>query len=326
MTSGVNMHEPICFSVVIPAYNRESTICRAIESVLAQEYNSSEIIVVDDGSRDNTRKVVESYSGRVRYIYQENRGVAAARNRGVDEAKYEWIAFLDSDDYWLPHHLKRIGKAIIVTGGKASLYFSDCLLSSAGGETLHWELCGFKILEELEVRDDPSEWGMMQRQPFLTPSCVIRRRSYLGVGGIPQRMVTREDTLLFHKLCFTGPACAVSGVGAVILIDSIRNNRLTVALNSSTATYWECTILLYKELLRYSAKMRYEHRNQIIEELIDSYLNLARKLLKKKQLRGAIVNLIGAVGVNPSLSARMGIRMVKKYYANRVRKLRYDKG
>src|SRR5713101_4378980 len=87
-------------SAVIPTYNRGHIVGRAIESALGQELAPSEIIVVDDGSVDNTRSVVESYGQAVRYVRQSNRGVSAARNRGVKEAAYEWIAFLDSDDFW----------------------------------------------------------------------------------------------------------------------------------------------------------------------------------------------------------------------------------
>jgi len=81
--------EEIQISAVIPVYNREKTIARAIESVLAQEYPPAEIIVIDDGSKDATREIVQKYGDKVRYVYQDNAGVAAARNRGVSEAKLD---------------------------------------------------------------------------------------------------------------------------------------------------------------------------------------------------------------------------------------------
>ncbi|MDZ4120908.1 MAG: glycosyltransferase family A protein, partial [Candidatus Cloacimonadaceae bacterium] len=119
------MNKSICISAVIPAYNREKTIARAIDSVLAQKYPAAEIIVVDDGSRDGTRTVVEGYGDKIRYFHQGNAGAAAARNRGVREAMYGWIAFLDSDDYWVPDHLQRMADAMLATEEKAVLYFSD---------------------------------------------------------------------------------------------------------------------------------------------------------------------------------------------------------
>src|SRR4051812_17628622 len=121
------MTEPIRISAVIPTYNRAKTLARAINSILAQTFPLSEILVVDDGSTDDTRRVVESYGDRVRYFNQANAGVASARNRLVDEARFNWIAFLDSDDYWLPDHLRRMADAIESTQGEAALYFSDVL-------------------------------------------------------------------------------------------------------------------------------------------------------------------------------------------------------
>lgn len=88
-------------SVVLPTYNRARCLSRAINSVLNQTYSDFELIVVDDGSTDNTRELVEGYSDpRIRYLYQENAGANAARNRGIEEARGEYIAFHDSDDEW----------------------------------------------------------------------------------------------------------------------------------------------------------------------------------------------------------------------------------
>ena len=92
-------------SVIIPTYNRTEYVTQAIDSVLAQTYMDYEIIVVDDGSTDKTREVLEPYMDKITYIYQENTGVSAARNTGIKAAKGEWIAFLDSDDEWLPGKL-----------------------------------------------------------------------------------------------------------------------------------------------------------------------------------------------------------------------------
>ena len=93
-------------SVVIPAYNSGAVIGRAVESVLAQTRPADEIIVVDDGSTDDTGQEVKRYGDKVCYIRQENAGASVARNTGVEAALYEWIAFLDADDEWLTDKLK----------------------------------------------------------------------------------------------------------------------------------------------------------------------------------------------------------------------------
>ena len=92
-------------SVIIPTFNRAHTILRALNSVLAQNPPASEIIVVDDGSTDETREVVSGLPGKITYFYQPNRGPAAARNLGTVHARAQFIAFLDSDDEWLPGKL-----------------------------------------------------------------------------------------------------------------------------------------------------------------------------------------------------------------------------
>jgi glycosyltransferase involved in cell wall biosynthesis len=93
-------------SVVIPAFNAGRFINRTIDSVLAQTYKDYEIIVVDDGSTDNTAEIVKSYGSKVRYIHQPNAGDGPARNTGLNAAKGTWIAFLDHDDEWLPEKLE----------------------------------------------------------------------------------------------------------------------------------------------------------------------------------------------------------------------------
>lgn len=122
-------------SVVIPTYNRENYIAACIESVIGQTYKDKEIIVVDDGSRDNTREVVSQYEGKdsFKYIRQDNRGVSAARNRGIAESRGDYIAFLDSDDLWLPDHLNVL-KENLEKFKNAAIAFSDFDFFGDGGD------------------------------------------------------------------------------------------------------------------------------------------------------------------------------------------------
>ena len=97
---------PGLVSVIIPTYNRASTCRKAVLSVLEQAYKNCEVLVIDDGSQDNTREMVGCLNPRVKYYWQENAGVSAARNQGLEMAQGEFIAFLDSDDTWLPWKLE----------------------------------------------------------------------------------------------------------------------------------------------------------------------------------------------------------------------------
>lgn len=101
------------FSVVIPLYNKKLFIKDTIESILNQEYQDFEIIVIDDGSDDGSVEIIESIKDdRIKLVQQINQGVSTARNCGIREAKYKWIAFVDGDDLWKSNHLKEILKMI----------------------------------------------------------------------------------------------------------------------------------------------------------------------------------------------------------------------
>jgi glycosyltransferase involved in cell wall biosynthesis len=115
----------VLFSVVIPTYNRARLLKDTLDSVLRQEFTDFEVIIVDDGSTDETRNVIAGYQGRVRYVRQDNAGPGAARNLGIQHASGDYIAFVDSDDLWFPwtldtaaHAVFRCGRpAIISTNG-----------------------------------------------------------------------------------------------------------------------------------------------------------------------------------------------------------------
>tara|TARA_B100000768_G_C11196658_1_gene339812 strand:+ start:46 stop:873 length:828 start_codon:yes stop_codon:yes gene_type:complete len=94
-------------SVVIPCFNRKNTLSRSIDSVINQTYKPFEIIVVDDGSTDGTRDFILNSYPNIRYFFQPKKGVSSARNKGIRESSSNWIAFLDSDDEWLPQKLEK---------------------------------------------------------------------------------------------------------------------------------------------------------------------------------------------------------------------------
>lgn len=94
-------------SVIIPTYNAARFLPSAVESVLAQSFQDIEVLVIDDGSTDDTAEVMKCYGAPVRYLRQPNSGVAVARNRGIEESRGHYVAFLDADDTWLLHKLER---------------------------------------------------------------------------------------------------------------------------------------------------------------------------------------------------------------------------
>lgn len=105
-------------SVIIPVYNGAAEVRRAIDSALAQRNSNVEVIVLNDGSKDDTRAVLDSYGERIRAIHQQNSGLAQTRNNGISAANGEWIAFLDHDDYWMPEKLSDQLQAAERTGAE----------------------------------------------------------------------------------------------------------------------------------------------------------------------------------------------------------------
>lgn len=123
-------------SVIIPTYNRASFISDAIDSVLSQTYQDYEIIVVDDGSTDDTKQVLSKYGNQIHYIYQENQRQGAARNNGIRHSTGNYIAFLDSDDVWLPQKLEW-DIACFENESQIGFVYSNVMYISSDGAPLH---------------------------------------------------------------------------------------------------------------------------------------------------------------------------------------------
>jgi glycosyltransferase involved in cell wall biosynthesis len=131
------------FSVVVPVYNRESLITRCIDSIFNQDFENWELVIVDDGSTDETRNVILSYDDeRIRYIYKENGGASSARNVALDNSNGTYIAFLDSDDEYKPDHLSAIFKFLEDNNFPVCFVCTDFIMNY-GGRIVHRETSKF---------------------------------------------------------------------------------------------------------------------------------------------------------------------------------------
>ena len=173
-------------SVIIPTYNSSSYVLQAVDSALGQTIQPSEVIVVDDGSTDDTAKVFSGSRRTVRYIYQENRGLSAARNRGIAEARGDLIAFLDADDVWLPEKLEK-QTACLAQHPESGLVHSDLLYwDDRTGQTSRRE-CGRAAKAGRCYEQFLSRNGV-------TPSTVIVRRTCLARVGTFDEAIRRPTT------------------------------------------------------------------------------------------------------------------------------------
>jgi len=191
--------KPIFFSIVIPLYNKEATIERAIQSVLNQTVQDFEILVVNDGSTDKGPDVVAQIKDpRIRIIHQANQGVSAARNRGIAEAKHDLIAFLDADDEWLSEFLTIITR-LIIKFPDCGLYGTRYFYHKSDGKRCPAIVRGLSdnfegLLEnyfQIASKSDPPIWS----------SALCIRKDYLHkIGGFPLGINSGEDLLTWAKI------------------------------------------------------------------------------------------------------------------------------
>ena len=183
-------------SIVIPTYNRAGFVREAITSVLQQDYPDVDLIVVDDGSRDDTAAVVSGFGPAVRYLYQENRGVSAARNRGVAASTGGLIAFLDSDDLWLPNKVSA-----------QVAYFEAHPDAQACHTDEIWIRRGVRV-NERRIHRKHGGWQFLASLPrcLISPSAVMLRRTLWDrLGGFDETLPACEDYDLWLRLTATAP-------------------------------------------------------------------------------------------------------------------------
>jgi glycosyltransferase involved in cell wall biosynthesis len=196
------------FSVIIPVFNRALPVREAIDSVLAQTFTDYELIVVDDGSTDDTPRVAEEYGNRMRWLRQENRGVSAARNAGVAASSAPWLAFLDSDDRWLPEKLARQARFIQENPGVSILQTDETWIRRGrrvNPRNRHLKREGHIFLDSLELCLISPSAVVMSRGCFDRygpfdedlPACEdydlwLRVTARERVGFAPERLVVRH--------------------------------------------------------------------------------------------------------------------------------------
>lgn len=212
-------------SVIIPTYNREKTICRAIDSVLNQSYKNLEIIIIDDGSTDNTLEKLKKYGSSIRVLNQCHKGANAARNKGIKEAKGEYIAFLDSDDEWLSD--KTNIQMDYLEKSKKQICF-----------------CPYQLMDEKE-RTFPSDYTesdkyenninivLGQGNVIGTPTLIMKKSVLDDVGYFNESMQSLQD----YELCIRIAKKYKIGYVPQILVNayrmkkSITNNQKLVAVS-----------------------------------------------------------------------------------------------
>jgi glycosyltransferase involved in cell wall biosynthesis len=306
-------------AVVIPTYNRARLVSRAVQSVLNQTIQAAEIIVVDDGSTDNTREVFQAYARSVRYVWQRNSGVSAARNAGIRLADHPWIAFLDSDDYFTPLHLERMTTVIRETAGQGAFYFSDIQLSEPRGGGTLWKAIGFRPRPPFHLTYDASPWVLFKCQPTMLQSSVMSKRALEIVGGLDESRSVGEDSYLFCQLGIGGIACAVSGIGCVQTADDISNVRLTVGNPLESEIYLLEGCDRWREILSWEGRLPSQYSRLVAFNLAGTHLSFGKAMWRSGRRLGAMSHFLSAAKADPRLAAWLIRNRTSKGYEETVR-------
>src|SRR6266513_1706111 len=187
-------------SAVIATYNRAHVVCESIDSILHQSYPNIELIVVDDGSTDQTQQMLKSYDDKIRVVYQKNSGPAAAWNRGIKESQGEIIAFLGSDDIWLPTFVERQVSVRQQAGPEVPCSLSNSWLGFASGAgTNSFQNTNLKPAFDEGIWLNPAE-VFLTRFVLFGQSVAIRRSALEEVGLFDETLWYLEDLDLAVKL------------------------------------------------------------------------------------------------------------------------------
>lgn len=206
------------FTVVIPLYNKELSIFNTIQSVLDQTFEEFEILVINDGSTDNSTEIVKKIDDtRVRLINQHNQGVSAARNKGIKESKYPWIALLDGDDIWKPNHLEEIKNMMCKFPG-FYIYVTSFCYSNKKNSVRH-----ISSSDVFEIKNYFLE--AMRKNIIWTSVVVINKASFDKIGGFKEELTHGEDLDLWGRLAKEYKIIKSEKITAIYRIDA--ENRST---------------------------------------------------------------------------------------------------
>lgn len=203
-------------SVVIPTYNHVRFLSDAIQSALRQSYPAVEIIVIDDGSTDNTHTLVETFGDQVRYIWQENRGLSGARNTGITAARGEYIALLDADDFWEPTYLATV-HATLAADHRLGAVYTGLQFVNSKGEHLPQPCVATVPRDQLYDRLLDGE--------FFAPSAVlVRRACFEQVGLFDETLRASEDWDMWLRVAQVYP---FAGLAQPLLNYRVHGNNMS---------------------------------------------------------------------------------------------------
>jgi glycosyltransferase involved in cell wall biosynthesis len=264
-------------SAIIPTYNRAHIICEAIDSILMQTYPHIEVIVVDDGSKDDTLARLQQYGDRIRVISQANAGPAAARNRGIAEARGDLIAFLDSDDIWLPTKIERQVALMQQAGPSVPCCLCNIMMKWNSGDRASFDIALLKPSADEGVWLNPDE-VLATRFVLFNQGIMIRREVIERIGIFDESIRYLEDVEFPQRLSLEGPWAFIEAP-LVIWRESMTNSVYKNSQRDDLCTR-ECMVqVLETHLKRVETK-----RDARLRKYVSRELGRARRQLRTAKL------------------------------------------
>jgi len=281
-------------SVVIPTYNRSAKVRKGIESALTQTFWDLEVIVVDDGSADDTGNVItETFGDRVRYYYQANQGASAARNKGIAEARGEWIAFLDSDDEWERDKLEWQFKALRRFEPQCGGCYTDVRLVNHQesrtffqlAEKSYWHQGEMGVsTEALKLLVRPGGAGMVIcLSSFMGRADLIRK-----TGGFDLKLPYSQDSEFLFRLAMLTEFCYVNRPLICFDRSPVEQRHVGVSAQWTKLDFWlRDSQLRLEGLLRFRDNLPKDVVDLINEQLGSIHSGWANWYLANKEYRKA---------------------------------------
>lgn len=269
-------------SVIIPTYNRAGYLCQAIDSVLSQTFRDFELIVVDDGSVDDTKKLLERYGDKIKFFYQENKGVGAARNLGIVKARGEYLAFLDSDDYWFENKLQY--EMDIIKQSKACFVHCSAFVELNAGQT--------KLIKPtLPARKFED---LLRSNGIVTSSVILHKNCIEKVGLFDESLKIAEDYEFWLRILYLGNIALY--LDKTLLIYRVHDKNISKNIEE-TKKY---EIMICRKMLETNMYFRPLVKNKLSVE----YYLFSKLCYEKKQYQLALRNLKNSILINPLVGLR----------------------
>jgi glycosyltransferase involved in cell wall biosynthesis len=321
------MSKTLFVSVVIPTFNRAGQVLAALKSVLAQTYRNFEVIVVDDGSTDETESALHDFIGaqngggnQVRYLYQTNQGQSAARNRGAREARGEWVAFVDSDDVWLPEKLELQVDALEKFAGRSWACITDArYIGDPGLDSTTFMRGGRGYQQTIGLDSNAVEGLAKLRDPFCVSTLLVHAGVAKQAGWFEPSIKFAEDHDFLLRLSLITPFCYVNK--QLCLIDQSASpegsncrpwDQMEVRLKG-----WQSTLERWMEL---DSKLPAGARKTIIRNLRCVHSAWANWYIEHERYGDARNALRAAAGyeVTAGLLMKWGLIQIAPSFASKI--------